>query len=90
MPPVGTIRGMSETVRVAIEVTAGVIPGQVDPELTRRYTLAEREWDAAKGRGGDGLGVVLAEVNGRATGYASLLMMQPDRVNWVRTDWIYF
>lgn len=81
---------MSENVRVAVEVTAGVIPGQIDPEHTRRYVITEREWDAAKGRGGAGIGVVLAERNGQAQGYAGLLMMQPDRLNWVRVDWIYF
>lgn len=31
----------------------------------------------------------MADYNGRALGYAGLLMLQPNRVNWVRTEWIY-
>jgi hypothetical protein len=38
----------------------------------------------------DGTGVeFLAEVAGRAQGYAGLLMLQPDRLNWVRVDWLW-
>jgi hypothetical protein len=31
----------------------------------------------------------LATINGQAAGYAGLLMLQPDRFNWVRTDWLW-
>jgi hypothetical protein len=69
--------------RVIASVVAGVIPGRPDPQYTRQYVLTEKEWS----EGSDGQ--ALAEVNGRALGYAGLLMLQPDRVNWVRTEWVW-
>lgn len=74
-----------ESARVIIEVVAGLIPGRdPDPSLTRRWGLTSVEWAEAEDQS-----AALAELNGRAQGYASLLMMQPDRLNWVRTDWIW-
>jgi hypothetical protein len=35
------------------------------------------------------MGDVLAQFAGKAQGYAMLLMLQPDTVNWVRTEWIW-
>ena len=78
---------MVTSARVIIEVTAGVIPGTVEGEYTRRYALSSDEWHAANG--GDSQFQLLAELNGRALGYAGLLMMQPDRLNWVHTDWLW-
>jgi hypothetical protein len=79
------------TARIIIEVVAGLLPGRdPDPEYTQRYVIYEDDWAAAKhDETGLTLGRLLAETNGRANGYAQYLMMQPDRVNWVRTDWIY-
>jgi hypothetical protein len=71
--------------RVLIEVTAGVVPGRAEVELTKRWAVTSAEWyeDAAK------QGELLSTRNGMALGYAGWLMMQPDRVNWVKTDWIW-
>jgi len=74
-----------QSTRVVIEVVAGVIPEQPEDELTRRYSITSEEWDAE----GANQSQLLAEVNGKAAGYAGLLMLQPDRVNWVRTDWLW-
>lgn len=76
-----------ETARLVVEVVAGVIPGQPMDEHTRRYVLTSSQWQQAKtdGKTGD----VLAELTGRAQGYAMLLSLQPDRVNWVRTEWLW-
>lgn len=71
-------------VRVVVEVVAGLIPGRPDPQYTRRYVVTSQEWQDTD----DQLGL-LAELNGRATGYASLLMLKPDELNWVRVDWIW-
>jgi hypothetical protein len=79
-----TVVGVNSA-RVVVEVMAGVIPGQPEPEYTRRWTLSTDEWEAA----GTNQSAALAELNGRAVGYASLLMLQPDRLNWVRTDWLW-
>lgn len=73
-----------ESVRVVVEVAAGVIPQKPDPEFTRRYIITSAQWQEAKDQA-----ALLAEVNGQAQGYAGLLMMQPDRLNWVRTDWLW-
>lgn len=76
---------MTQTARVLLEVTAGLIPERPEPELTRQYAITSEEWAADAGNQGR----MLAEANGKALGYANLLMLQPDKVNWVRTDWIW-
>jgi hypothetical protein len=79
---------MSDTARVVAEVSAGIIPGTPDPEHSRRWAITSQAWhDAADTPHGQM--EALALLNGQASGYAALLMLQPDRVNWVRTDWIY-
>ena len=77
-----------ETARILIEVTAGVIPQRPEPELTKQFAITSKDWNEATGTEG-GQGFLLATRNGQAQGYAAYLMMQPDRVNWVRTDWIW-
>jgi transcriptional regulator with XRE-family HTH domain len=71
--------------KVLVEVTAGIIPGQPIQEYTKQWAIGSTEWAKA---GNLQLGL-LAERNGQAIGYAGLLMMQPEKVNWVRTDWIW-
>lgn len=77
--------GQPQSARVVIEVTAGLVPGYPDAEHTRRWTITDRDWEAAAANRGE----LLAHRNGAAQGYAALMMLQPDRVNWVRTEWIY-
>jgi hypothetical protein len=74
----------AEAARVIVEVMAGVIPERPEPDLGRRWALTSAEWEQAEDQA-----ALLAELNGRAQGYASWLMLQPDRVNWVRTDWLW-
>lgn len=76
---------MTESARVIIEVVAGVIPQKPMPEHTKRWAITSREWEDA----GQDQMVLLAERNGQAQGYANLLMLQPQSLNWVRTDWIW-
>lgn len=73
--------------RAVIEVTAGVIPDQPMVEYTRRWSITSDEWSQAQAD--EQAGELLATMNGKAQGYAALLMLQPDRLNWVRTDWIW-
>lgn len=75
-----------ESARVIVEVVAGVLPGTPEPEFTRRWTLTTREWELP---GATEHSEVLAILNGKAMGYAALLMLQPDRLNWVRTEWLW-
>ena len=77
-----------ESARVIIEVLAGVIPGTAMPEHTRRFAITSKDWQTA-GENPDGQMRLLAETNGKAQGYASLLMLQPNALNWVRTEWIW-
>lgn len=74
------------TAKLGIDVVAGVLPGTPMDELTRRYFLSSDDWNAE----GADQSALLSEINGRAQGYAALLMLQPDRVNWVKTEWIWF
>ncbi len=80
---------MPDAAKLIIQVTAGVIPGQPEEEYTRRYSLGSQEWEQCQAEGPMGVGAALAELNGRAMGYAGLLMLQPDRVNFVNVEWVY-
>lgn len=77
--------------KVIIEVTAGLIPGQPDSEHTRQWGITSDEWERAQKDyyAAGAVSFLLATRAREALGYASLLMLQPDRVNWVHTDWIY-
>lgn len=84
--PAEQVRGEFKSARVIIEVMAGLLPGKdPDPQYTRRYHITSEEWAAA----GEGQSALLAERNGTAMGYASLLMLLPNQLNWVRVDWIW-
>lgn len=76
---------MSETTRVAIEVTAGVLVGTPEPEFTKVFVIQSSEWYDSNTQQR-----LLAERVGEAQGYAAMLMNSPNSVNWVRTDWIWF
>lgn len=74
-----------DSARVIIEVTAGLIPGRAEPELTRRFVVTSREWHDASPE------LALAVLRKRekeADAYAQGLR-EPSRLNWVRTDWIW-
>jgi hypothetical protein len=86
----GTVLRMGNeavSARVIVEVVAGVIPEKPEAEFTRRWALTSDEWATAEREGRSA--EALAVLNGKAQGYAALYMLQPDRVNWVRTDWIW-
>jgi hypothetical protein len=85
---------MAETARVLLEVVAGLIPERPEPELTRQWAITSREWEEAGKMSSSDLEAgrqseLLAERNGKALAYANLLMLQPDRVNWVKSTWIW-
>jgi hypothetical protein len=71
--------------RVLLEVTAGVLVGTPEPEFTRQWAITSEEWNAE----GADQSALLAIANGKMQGYAALLMLQPDRFNWVKTEWIW-
>ena len=69
----------------AIDVVAGVLPGTPMPDFTRRYFITSEDWNSGKEQG-----QMLAEMNGKAQGYAGMLMLAPQSVNWVKTEWVWF
>lgn len=73
-----------ESAKAVLEVVAGVIPERPEQELTRRWVITSKQWEDAPDKA-----ALLAEANGRGLGYAALLMLQPDRLNWVRADWLW-
>lgn len=82
---------MGDTARIGVDVVAGLVPGQPMPEYTRQWFLTTYEWaEAGKDETGMEQAKLLADLNGKAQAWAGYLMLQPDRVNWVKTEWIYF
>lgn len=70
--------GAVRSARACWEVTAGLVPGQPNPGLTRQYWLLS----------GDPL-EKMAELQAEA--YAAAARLTDPRVmNWVRVDWIWF
>jgi hypothetical protein len=77
----------SKSVKCGVDVYAGVVPGTPMPEYTRQWFITSDEWYEDDGKNQADL---LADLAGRAAGWATMLMLQPDRFNWVKTEWIWF
>lgn len=82
---------MSATVqaRVGVDVVAGILPGQANEEVARmrQWFITSEEWNAADDTGRAEL---LCDLAGKASAYATFLMLQPDRLNWVKVEWVWF
>jgi len=79
-----------ERARVIIEVVAGIVPGTHMPEYTKRFTITSDIWYAQgewAGREAEAKLEVL-KVYGFAQEYMRDLM-NPQKLNWVRLDWLY-
>jgi len=72
--------------RCAIQVDAGVIPGQPEPEFSKVWVIQSEEWNPEDAD----QSTLLCELIGKASTYATFLMLQPDRFNWVKTEWIWY
>ena len=88
--------GDTETARLAIEVTAGVVPGRAEPEFTRRWAITSTEWEQAQDADLKAdeehrfhTYLLLSGRAAMADEYARMLR-NPSRWNWVRTDWVWF
>lgn len=73
--------------KAGVDVVAGVLPGTPMPEYTRQWFLTSEEWHADDGAN---QATLLADLAGVAAAWATYLMLQPDRVNWVKTEWVWF
>ena len=85
-----------KAVKLVIEVTAGIRPGLPEPQFTRRWTLTSDEWERAQAEDDELLekgdahamhaALLLGARAAEADEYARLLR-NPQRFNWVRTEW---
>lgn len=86
--------GTLESAKVIIEVTAGLIPGTPDPQFTRRWAITSKEWHEAeqKEMTEDSIFHPMHELlifrAAEADAYA-MMLRDPARLNWTRTDWIW-
>lgn len=92
------------TARAAIEVHAGLIPGQPIDAFTRHWWITGEEWAQASAQAEETIkndvswnysgvlptATLLLARQGEANAYAAYLMLQPDLVNWVKTEWVWF
>lgn len=85
---------MSEPARLIVEVVAGLIPGRPEDEFTKRWAITSTEWQEALkadrvAQEGDESGWrLLNERAALADEYARTLR-NPNRLNWVRVDWVW-
>jgi hypothetical protein len=84
-----------ETAKLVIEVSAGLIPGQAEPEFTRRWAITSAEWEVAQAEDEKAdeahrfyAYLLLSGRAAQADEYARALR-NPARFNYVRTDWIW-
>jgi hypothetical protein len=76
------------------QVTAGMLPGQIDPKFTRRYEITNTEWAKASAAGDGRMGQIalLLSRSHEATAYANSLQiscalgMEP---NWVTIELVW-
>jgi len=71
--------------RCAVQVDAGVIPGEPEPIFSKAWAIQSDEWNASTDQS-----TLLCELIGKASTYATFLMLQPDTFNWVKTEWIWY
>lgn len=84
-----------ESAKLILEVVAGLIPGQPEPEYTRRWVVTSSEWEEAERKDDEvdpehafHRALLIAFRAAEADEYARLLR-NPGRFNWVRTDWLW-
>lgn len=69
-----------EMARALVQVTAGLIIGQMDDALTRTWTLTATEWE---GRSVYALDEVLQQA------HTWVMLLVPRRANWTRTEVVW-
>jgi hypothetical protein len=88
-----------EQARAAVEVFAGLIPGQPIDEFTRQWYITSAQWQEGREKdknlpedwyGPYSENTILSDTQGQAMAYAQTLMLMPHKVNWVHVNWIWF
>lgn len=81
---------MEKSARILIEVVAGIVPNTIMPEHTKQFAItsdvwyAQGEYEERK----EEAQMEAMKIYGVALEYMRN-MMNPQRVNWVRLEWIY-
>lgn len=78
---------MMASARCVWEVSGGLLPGQAEPEHTKRFGLTSDEWDGGKGY------ALFLEREAQAGAYARFLQelcVNGRSVNWTRVDFVWF
>lgn len=78
---------MMETARCGVDVLVGVAPGTPEPEFSRQWFITSEEWYANDGADQAHL---LSDLAGKASAWATYAMLQPERFNWVKVEWVWF
>jgi hypothetical protein len=73
-----------QSVKYAVEVVAGLVPGQPLKEFTRTFVVTSGDWEAA----GHHVETVQDQWD-EANVYARSLV-DPRVVNWVQLSWVWF
>lgn len=74
---------MIDAERCAWQVTAGILPGEPIPALTRRWGVTVSEYNSPQA-----IQIYFKQMTD-AVEYAQSLQ-NPHQINWVRLDWIWF
>jgi hypothetical protein len=79
------------SVRIVLEVVAGVLPGTPIQEYTKQFIITNDMWYAQGEYEGkqEEAKMEILKIYGWAQEYARNLM-NPQVVNWVKVEWIYF
>lgn len=77
-------------VRIIIEVTAGLIPGQRMEKYTKQFIITSDAWYAQGAYDGkqEEAKLEILKIYGFAQEYARNLM-NPQMLNWVNLNWLY-
>ena len=76
-----------KTVRCGVDVHVGVLPGSPDPAMSRQWFITSEDWHADEGKNQAQL---LSDMAGKASAWSTYAMLQPDRFNWVKVEWVWF
>jgi len=68
-----------DALKCSVYVTAGVIPGECVPELTRQWHFTQKDLDSPPD---------YIDRTGAALNYA-MSLQNPAAVNWVKLEWIW-
>ena len=68
------------SLRCSIQVKAGIIPGEAQPELTRTWEFTKEDLDNPP---------KYVDDTGAAMNYA-MSLQNPQEVNWVKLEWVWY